>query len=428
MITKTININTPQIITIGRQLENNYRQFIFDCSSFGEVESVELVHQRSVDEAPYLVGTTSGNKVTWTVNSLDTSFPGYGQCELRISFTNGLAKSLIFQTLVIESITAEETIPSALQSWYDAMILWIDEHSITQEELDEAVAEYIAEHPITETDPVFLASAAHTITSANITAWNNKSDFSGNYNDLTNKPTIPTKVSDLVDDSGHYTKPSGGIPVSDLNSTARSRLMPTGGSTGQVLSKASGTNYDVEWTTPSGGVSSVNGKTGAVTLNASDVGALADTYTAPVSSVNTKTGAVTLTASDVGALSSSTTYVSSFNGSSGAVTYTAPVTSVNGQTGAVTGLAEAWTIENKTSADTSVTLQTGKFYVFPEMSTLTVTVTATGMYAFRFTSGTTATVLTVTGATMPDSFAVEASKVYEVNVYQGYAVVSSWTA
>ena len=84
-----------------------------------------------------------------------------------------------------------------------------------------------------------------------------------------------------------------------------------------------------------GAVDSVNGYTGTVVLSASDVGALADTYTAPVSSVNTKTGAVTLTASDVGALSSSTTFVSSFNGSTGAVTYTAPVTSVNTQTGAV---------------------------------------------------------------------------------------------
>ena len=27
---------------------------------------------------------------------------------------------------------------------------------------------------------------------------------------------LPKRVSDLVDDSGHYTKPSGGIPASDL--------------------------------------------------------------------------------------------------------------------------------------------------------------------------------------------------------------------
>lgn len=43
----------------------------------------------------------------------------------------------------------------------------------------------------TETDPIFTTSASAGITSADITAWNNKSDFSGNYNDLTNKPTIP---------------------------------------------------------------------------------------------------------------------------------------------------------------------------------------------------------------------------------------------
>ena len=43
-----------------------------------------------------------------------------------------------------------------------------------------------------EDDPVFTASAAYGIQSSDITNWNNKSDFSGNYNDLTNKPTIPS--------------------------------------------------------------------------------------------------------------------------------------------------------------------------------------------------------------------------------------------
>ena len=100
-------------------------------------------------------------------------------------------------------------------------------------------------------------------------------------------------------------------------------------------------------------VSSVNGQTGTVVLDASDVGALPDDYTppaAPVSSVNGKTGAVVLSASDVGALprSYSPTFpVTSVNGKYGAVvlsasdvgalpsSYTPPVTSVNGQTGAV---------------------------------------------------------------------------------------------
>lgn len=72
-------------------------------------------------------------------------------------------------------------------------------------------------------------------------------------------------------------------------------------------------------------VTSVNGMDGDVTLTASDVGALPDSTTippaAPVDSVNSKTGAVVLSAADVGALPD---------------TYSAPVDSVNGQTGAVT--------------------------------------------------------------------------------------------
>ena len=44
----------------------------------------------------------------------------------------------------------------------------------------------------TETDPIYSASPAAGITAANISSWNAKSDFSGSYNDLTDRPTIPT--------------------------------------------------------------------------------------------------------------------------------------------------------------------------------------------------------------------------------------------
>ena len=40
------------------------------------------------------------------------------------------------------------------------------------------------------------------VTDTEKTTWNNKSNFSGSYNDLTNKPSIPTKTSDLTNDSG----------------------------------------------------------------------------------------------------------------------------------------------------------------------------------------------------------------------------------
>lgn len=55
------------------------------------------------------------------------------------------------------------------------------------------------------------------ITIEKITSWNNKSDFDGNYNNLTNKPSIPTKTSQLTNDSGFLTSiPSEYITETEL--------------------------------------------------------------------------------------------------------------------------------------------------------------------------------------------------------------------
>ena len=57
------------------------------------------------------------------------------------------------------------------------------------------------------------------ITSNKIIEWDNKSVFSGNYNDLTNKPTIPTKVSELTNDESYLTSiPDDYVTDSELNS------------------------------------------------------------------------------------------------------------------------------------------------------------------------------------------------------------------
>lgn len=168
---------------------------------------------------------------------------------------------------------------------------------------------------------------------------------SGSYDDLIDKPTIPTKTSDLNNDSGFLTSAvtsfngnTGAItytaPVTSVNNQ-------TGAVTISVPTKTSDLNNDSGFIT-SVPVTSVNSKTGAVVLSASDVGALASN-TAYVSSVNGSSGAVTISVptktsdlqNDSGFLTSA---VTTFNGQSGAVTYSAPVSSVNGQTGAVTGL------------------------------------------------------------------------------------------
>ncbi len=69
----------------------------------------------------------------------------------------------------------------------------------------------------TETDPVFSASAASGISSSDISTWNGKSDFSGSYNDLTDKPTTvkttftPTGVTSYSGYGGCYYEKCGSV-------------------------------------------------------------------------------------------------------------------------------------------------------------------------------------------------------------------------
>lgn len=72
------------------------------------------------------------------------------------------------------------------------------------------------------------------------------------------------------------------------------------------------------------------------------------------------------------------------------------------------------TIITQTGADNTM-------YLCGELAELTFTAPATGITAIRFTSGSTPTVITLTGITMPDDWtgACEANKRYDICVLNG---------
>lgn len=156
----------------------------------------------------------------------------------------------------------------------------------------------------TETDPVFAASAAHGISSSDITAWNNKSDFSGSYDDLTDKPTIPTV------NNATLTIQKNGTTVKTFTANASSNVtanitVPTATSD---LTNDSGfiTGYtETDPTVPSWAKASSK-----PSYTASEVGAVPTSRT-----VNGKplSSNITLSASDVSALPASTSIPSALS-------------------------------------------------------------------------------------------------------------------
>lgn len=124
-----------------------------------------------------------------------------------------------------------------------------------------------------ETDPIFSASPAASITEAKKTEWDNKMDkvtlatvaTSGNYNDLSNKPTIPSAVTEttvsgwgFTKNTGTYSKPSGGIPKTDLASSVQTSLGKADTAlqsyTEQYKGTVTGVKMNGSTKSPSGGV------------------------------------------------------------------------------------------------------------------------------------------------------------------------------
>lgn len=140
---KTSPCADPKIL-IGRQAENNAVNVVFDLSfliqNFGDGTAV-LVHQRTKDNAPYIVTTQQdGSTLSWNVSQIDTAYVGVGQAELRWTVGDTLAKTIIYKTWTVKSITADEVMPDEYQSWYDAMIEYIDQLKVDSDErLAEAV-------------------------------------------------------------------------------------------------------------------------------------------------------------------------------------------------------------------------------------------------------------------------------------------------
>lgn len=121
------SVKTASILPLGKQGENLARKIQFDISrwisTFGP-GTVQLLHQRSGDEAPYPVAVErEGNFAVWTVTNADTAAPGTGHTELQYYVGDTLAKSETWMTKVLPSLgDASETPPEAQQGWVDQVL------------------------------------------------------------------------------------------------------------------------------------------------------------------------------------------------------------------------------------------------------------------------------------------------------------------
>ena len=130
--------------------------------------------------------------------------------ELSLKVDKVTGKSLIPDSEIERLSTLKNYDDSNIRSQLNDIENEIDELKEGNIEID--LTNYVTKNELsTKADKTELHSHSNKsvldgITSSKVTEWNNKSTFDGNYNSLTNKPTIPTKTSQLTNDNGYITQ------------------------------------------------------------------------------------------------------------------------------------------------------------------------------------------------------------------------------
>lgn len=248
---------------------------------------------------------------------------------------------------------------------------------------------------------------------ADLTEYAKKSELasvatSGSYNDLSNKPTIPSAVTEstvsgwgFTKNTGTYSKPSGGIPKSDLASAVQTSLGKADTALQSYTEQYKGTVTGVK----------INGTTKNPTSGVVDLGTVITSH----QDISGKQDKLV-----------SGTNIKTINGIS--ILGSGDITISGGSGGSSSG-SGAYPQINHDNSDPIVTITPNTFHVWDEIGTLDVSLGAetTGVaneYIFQFTSGSEPTSLI-----LPDDIkwandntpTISENMIYQISILNGLA-------
>ena len=158
------------------------------------------------ERSAYLVEDvqTDGNYITfsWLISPNVTAYKG--QIKYIVCAKNGATaewNTTLAEGTVLEGLEATEEIVEKNPDIIEQILARLDNVTeVPQEKISSAVEEYLQKNPVsvpTKLSDLQDDTTHRTVTDTEKESWDSKSDFSGNYNDLEGKPTIPTVPTTL---------------------------------------------------------------------------------------------------------------------------------------------------------------------------------------------------------------------------------------
>ena len=252
-----INVeNPPSGISVGRETENSWRSITVQCAEWlarypAATVTALWLPQGADDPYPVFL-TADGTLRTWQPQSAEL-VEGTGRLQFFLLAEGGdvIGSSAVIECEVGASLTSPTEHPAdEAPPWTLQVVEDVEEtvNEALEGGIAQAIADYLEEHPITvtESDPTVPAWAKAAQKPSYTAAEVGAVPTTRTVNGKALSADITLDASDVG--AGTYSKPSGGIPASDLASAVQTSL----GKADTALQAAP--------------VTSVNGQTGAVTV------------------------------------------------------------------------------------------------------------------------------------------------------------------
>jgi len=105
----------------------------------------------------------------WTIDETDTAYEGFGKAEIRWTVDGTLAKTVIYKTSVLKSLTGDAVIPDPYESWYDRMMEQIEDNQEYAEQAEQSAQQATQSATSAANSADRAETAAESIEEASIT-------------------------------------------------------------------------------------------------------------------------------------------------------------------------------------------------------------------------------------------------------------------
>ena len=470
-----IHADETDTLILGRVGENDVTQVVWEriiAAWLAEYPNaaIGLINRPSRQSEGYPVANVqqAGGTVTWTIKSSDLAEEGRGQCQLVAVENEAIKKSAFWNTRVLPSLTGSATPPDPMTEWWDALVAMKADAEAAAEsasgsataaagsateaaskatsastsatkaktsEQNAAVSETQARfYAGTASDAATAAQqSAYSANNAKNTATQKASEASFSAQAASTAASHYPKIVDGywmvwdvqlgayvstgVEARGPYFTPSvsdqGEISWSNNGGLPNPVSKNIKGPSGAVFTPSVSEQGEISWSNdgglPNPTARNIKGGRGENGTNAYVHIRYAQQQPTQDSDMSTTPGP----------------WMGMYSGSSA----TAPEHYTDYEWNQVQGPSGEMATVTVTGSTPSITAANNTLYQCGELATLTITPPASGIFGVVFTSGSTATVLTATGITWPswfDATSLDANTIYEINVWGGLALVTSW--